>query len=353
MVPVFINRIGTAVPPNEVHGKFVDYAPTLLAEDRARRLFRRMAEKADIERRYSVLEPDPAPQRLDAGGFYARGAFPDTAARMRQFEASAMPLARRAIADMGFARSRDCVTHLLVTCCTGLYAPGLDLEIIAALDLPDTVERTMVGFMGCQAALNALKLARHIVRSDVDARVLVVNLELCTLHLHETDDLEEVLSFLIFADGCAASLVSAEPVGLEIAGFRSALLPESQDQITWRIGRQGFDMVLSGRVPTTIAQGLRGVMPAILGGKRPEEISHWAVHPGGRTILDAVERAAGIGPDALLVSRDILRRYGNMSSPTIMFVMKEILDRHEAGLGCVIAFGPGLTAETMRFVKAA
>jgi predicted naringenin-chalcone synthase len=353
MVPVFINRIGTAVPPNEVHGKFVDYAPTLLAEDRARRLFRRMVEKADIERRYSVLEPDPAPQRLDTGGFYSRGAFPDTATRMRRFEASAMPLARRAIADMGFAGSRDCVTHLLVTCCTGLYAPGLDLEIIAALDLPDTVERTMVGFMGCQAALNALKLARHIVRSDVDARVLVVNLELCTLHLHETDDLEEVLSFLIFADGCAASLISAEPIGLEIAGFRSALLPESRDQITWRIGRQGFDMVLSGRVPTTIAQGLRGAMPAILGGKRPEEISHWAVHPGGRTILDAVERAAAIEPEALLVSRDILRRYGNMSSPTIMFVLKEILDRQGAGLGCAIGFGPGLTAETMRFAKAA
>src|SRR3954447_13614174 len=299
MVRAFINRIGTAVPAHEVHGKFLDYAPSLLADERTRRLFRRMAERAAIERRYSVLAPDPAPERLDVGGFYRRGAFPDTASRMRLFKENALPLARAALGDMDFAGVRECVTHLLVTCCTGLYAPGLDLEIIGAFGLPDTVERTVVGFMGCQAAMNALKLARHIVRSDVDARVLVVSLELCTLHLHETDDLEAVLSFLIFGDGCAAALVSAEPVGLELGGFRSVLLPDSAEQITWNVGRQGFDMVLSGEVPGTIATGLSAAVPAILGGTPIGEIAHWAIHPGGRTILDAVERAAGLPPAAL------------------------------------------------------
>jgi alpha-pyrone synthase len=354
MTRAFINRIGTATPEHEVHGKFVDYAPSLLADERARRLFQRMADKADIERRYSVLDPDPAPELLDRGGFYRRGAFPDTARRMGLFKESAFPLARAALGDLGIAGARDCISHVIVTCCTGFYAPGLDLEIVSHLGLPSTVERTMVGFMGCQAAVNALKLARHIVRSEVDARVLVVNLELCTLHLHETDDLEEVLSFLLFADGCAASLVSAEPTGLELKSFRTAVLPEGADQITWQIGRQGFDMVLSGRVPATIARGLPAALPAILGGRSAAEISHWAVHPGGRSILDAVERAAGLGDGALAASRDILRRYGNMSSATVMFVLKEILaSRRAPGAGCAIAFGPGLTAETLLFDKAA
>src|SRR4051794_36231904 len=143
MVSVFINRIGTAVPPHEVHGKFVAYAPALLCDERSRRLFRRMADKSQIERRYSVLEPDADPERLDTGGFYRRGAFPDTLARMRMFERTAFPLARRALGEMSFQPSRDCVTHLIVTCCTGLYAPGLDLDLIHAFGLPDTIERTV------------------------------------------------------------------------------------------------------------------------------------------------------------------------------------------------------------------
>jgi predicted naringenin-chalcone synthase len=348
----FINRIGTATPAHEVHGKFVDYAPSLLADERARRLFRRMVDKAEIERRYSIFEPDPAPELLDRGGFYRRGAFPDTARRMQRFKESAFPLVRTALGGLALTAARDCISHVIVTCCTGFYAPGLDLEIVSRLGLPASVERTMVGFMGCQAAVNALRLARHIVRSDVDARVLVVNLELCTLHLHETDDIEEVLSFLLFADGCAASLVSAEPSGLELKSFRSAVLPEGADQITWDIGRQGFDMVLSGQVPGTIARGLPAVLPAALGGIPAAEIEHWAVHPGGRSILDAVERAAGLDDRALAVSRDVLRRYGNMSSATVMFVLKEILaSRRAPGPGCAIAFGPGLTAETMLFDK--
>ena len=153
----------------------------------------------------------------------------------------------------------------------------------------------MIGFMGCQAALPGLKLARHIVRSQPAARVLMVNLELCTLHLQETSDLESVLSFLIFADGCAASMVSAEPSGLEIHGFGSAVVPDSREQITWQIGDSGFLMWLDGAVPGTIARGLPRQIEALLGGRDPAEVELWAVHPGGRTVLDAAQAGSAAG----------------------------------------------------------
>ena len=178
-------------------------------------LFRRMAAKCGIEHRYSCLPPSNRPEgdEVDAEGFYMRGDFPDTAARMRRFERHAPGLAQAAVERLQLGDERDRITHLLITCCTGFSAPGLDLEVVERCKLPSTVERTMIGFMGCYAAINALKLARHIVRSEPAARVLILNLELCTLHLQETTDLEQVLSFLLFGDGCAACLVSADPVG--------------------------------------------------------------------------------------------------------------------------------------------
>lgn len=340
----FLNRIGTAVPPHQVHDKFVAYAPRLLPDARDRRLFERMAEKSGIERRWSFLEPSPDPARLDDLGFYRAGAFPSTARRMRFFEDHAFRLARDAVEDMGGAAG---ATHLVVSCCTGFYAPGLDLELARHLRLGAGIERTLVGFMGCQAALNALKLARHIVRSERDARVLVVNLELCTLHLQETDDLEQLLSFLIFADGCAAALVTAEPKGLALERFATAIIPDSAGQITWRVGDQGFDMRLSGRVPMALTRNLPALMGALLDGARP---ALWAVHPGGRSILDAVERALELPETALVASRAVLRDYGNMSSPTIMFVLKTLMAHASAGeAGCALAFGPGLSTEALLF----
>jgi predicted naringenin-chalcone synthase len=188
------------------------------------------------------------------------------------------------------------------------------------------------------------------VRSQPDSKVLIVNLELCTLHLQETDNLEQVLSFLIFADGCAASIVSADPIGLELQSFHTVILPNSSDQITWHIGDNGFDMVLSGKVAKSIAQGLPGRLNEILDGAAPESVTQWVVHPGGRSILDAVQDAVNLSPGILDVSRDILRRYGNMSSATIMFVLKDIL-AHAAGNahGCAMGFGPGVTVESLLF----
>ena len=208
----------------------------------------------------------------------------------------------------------------------------------------------MVGFMGCYAGVNALKLARHVVRSEPEARVLVVNLELCSLHFAETASLEQMLSFLVFADGSAASLVSADPRGLALDRFRSVLVPETRELITWKIGDQGFDMVLSGKVPGAVRRGLEASAAAILDGASPAAVDLWAVHPGGRSVLDTVEDGLGLEPDALAASRAVLKAYGNMSSATVMFVLEKILGTATAGeRGCAMSFGPGLTAETMLF----
>jgi predicted naringenin-chalcone synthase len=349
----YINRIATAVPRHDVHQAFVAFARALYRDNpREQALIRRMADKAGIEHRYSCLAPadDPGGATVDAEGFYRRGAFPSTGARMRMFEAHAPALAEQAIGTLLSGRERNHVSHLLVTCCTGFSAPGLDLEIIERCDLPAAAERTMVGFMGCYAAMNALKLARHIVRSEPKARVLMVNLELCTLHLHEAAGLEELLSFLVFSDGCAASLVTAEARGIALDSFRAVLVPRTRGLITWTIRDSGFDMVLSGQVPAVLRDGLKAHCGEILGGQSPAAIDLWAVHPGGRTVLDAVERAFDLDPDALLASREVLRTYGNMSSPTVMFVLEALMRGAATGAqGCAMAFGPGLVAETLRF----
>jgi predicted naringenin-chalcone synthase len=185
--------------------------------------------------------------------------------------------------------------------------------------------------------------------------VLVVSIELCTLHLHETEDIERLLMFLLFGDGCCAALISAEPTGFALDGFHAELVQETAEQITWAIGDSGFDMVLSGRVPTSVADALRSGSDRVLLGASVDAIDLWAVHPGGRTVLDAVEGAFDLHQSALATSRAILRDYGNMSSPTVLFVLEAMMrEKMPAGTrGCAMAFGPGLTAETMLFSAAA
>ena len=208
----------------------------------------------------------------------------------------------------------------------------------------------MIGFMGCHAAVNALKLARHIVRSEPTSRVLAVNIELCTLHLRETTSLEEMLSFLLFADGCAACLVSAEPQGIAMESFRTVLVPDTKELITWFIRDCGFEMMLSPRVPGVIRRALKAGANNILSGLPPSSIDLWAVHPGGTSVIDAVQRAFNIKPEAVSVSRDVLHRFGNMSSATVMFVLEKMLRAsHPGAAGCAMSFGPGMVAETMMF----
>ena len=352
MTTAYINRIATAVPPHDMHGPFVRFARTLLDEPRARAVFDRMAAKAQIAHRFAVLAPatDPEGPSVDASCVYSRGRFPTTAERMQLFEKHAPKLAVESVNKLELGAEAGRISHLVVTSCTGMSAPGIDLDLVEQCGLEPSVERTMVGFMGCYAAINALKLARHIVRSAPESRVLVVNLELCSLHLQHTNDIEQMLSFLVFGDGCATSLVSAEPTGLAIDRFHAVLVPDTQGLITWKVRDQGFEMFLSGRVPAAIAQGLERVAGTILDGHPVGSMNHWAVHPGGRSVLDAVERGLGLEPWALAGSRSVLERYGNMSSATVMFVLQSILATAQPGArGCAMSFGPGLTAETMLF----
>jgi predicted naringenin-chalcone synthase len=349
----YINRIATAVPNDDVHDAFVAFADQMLEDPRVQPIFRRMAQRSGIRRRFSVLSPNAANTEftVNAHEFYTRGSFPETAKRMEIFERFAPRLAQRTLDKLRLTEpERRGITHVLVTSCTGLYAPGLDFDILDHLGLDACVERTMIGFMGCYAAINGLKQARHIVRSEPDAKVLLVNLELCTLHLQETQELEQVLSFLVFGDGCAASLISAEPTGFALDSFRAVLLPETRGLITWRIGDAGFDMFLSGQVPGAIGVGLATAGGEALGPHKPADIALWGVHPGGKSVLDAVERGLALAPHALTASRQTLECFGNMSSATVMFVLDRLMQTAKPGdLGCAMSFGPGLTAETMLF----
>ncbi|HEX3348581.1 MAG TPA: type III polyketide synthase [Acetobacteraceae bacterium] len=350
----YINRIGTAVPDNDVHVDFVGFARTLLADDRTRSVFDRMVERAGIAHRFSYFRAG----RLDAGevdadGFFRRGAFPNTAARMRKYDCWAVDLAESAIGSLDLAdEDLASITHLIVGSCTGFAAPGLDLQLARRLGLSRSVKRTVIGFMGCSAAVPVLRAAQDAVRADASARVLTVNLELCTLHMQETSDLETVLSFLLFGDGCAAALVTADETGLALDDFRAAVIPDSADLITWHIGDQGFDMHLSGKVPQRIADALRaergGNGDGLLRGEGTQAIDHWAVHAGGRTVLDAVEIGLALPREALGHSRAVLHDYGNISSATVLFVLARMLGGMP-GRGMAMAFGPGMVAETFRF----
>ena len=199
-----IHAIGTAIPAHDVHQDFIDWALGQIVDPRRRKLFDRMATRSGIAHRWSVLPAGFQP--AGAGGFYPDGAMPSTAARMALYAQAAPILALEAIAALRAQVSLDGITHLVVASCTGFVAPGIDQIIARTLGLSPTIERTLVGFMGCYAAVAALRVAHHVTRSDPAARVLVVTVELSTLHLQETDDLESLLAMLQFADGAAGVL---------------------------------------------------------------------------------------------------------------------------------------------------
>ncbi|MGC0364583.1 alpha-pyrone synthase [Rhodococcus sp. 27YEA15] len=348
MTTAYINKVSTVVPEHDIHDAFVEFADNSFSVRRKQLLFRRMAERSQISHRYSGID--------SVASFY--GGNPNsvnTETRMIEFERTAPALAVRAVDGLELGDRAGEITHLIVISCTGFVSPGIDFEIIKKCGINPSVERTQIGFMGCFAGINGLKLAHHIVRSEPDARVLVVSTELCSLHLQQSEELETMLSFLVFGDGCAAVLVTGEPEGLALDSFKALMVPDSPELITWRIGDIGFDMVLSGKVPGTLSRALTDEnVKLILSGADKSEIDLWAVHPGGRSILDAVEGALELAPDDLSASRKVLNDYGNMSSATVLFVLAEMMEQNKNGehsgkAGCAMAFGPGLTAETMLF----
>lgn len=344
------------MPGHDIHAAFMDWAAARIPEERSRKLFARMAGGSGIGHRWSVLPPTPeGGSPVAAGGFYEAADLPGTAARMAIYAEAAPALALRAVAALGDKVALTGITHLVVASCTGFVAPGIDQIIAERLELPGSTERLLVGFMGCYAAVAALRQARHIVRSEPEARVLVICVELSTLHLQADTQIEPLLAMLQFGDGAAAALVSADPEGLALERPFATTLPDSAALIRWNITDRGFAMHLSGEVPGRIAAGLADAdfRNAATGGRDPAEVDGWAVHAGGRSILDAVETALGLGQGALAESRGVLADNGNMSSATLMFVLERMLERPGIENGVALAFGPGLAAEGFGFRSAA
>ena len=343
-----INAIGCAVPAQDMHASFVRWASGQIDDPRERQLFARMAERSGIGHRWCVLPPTAeGGSPVDPGGFYA-GAMPPTSLRMRHYAHHAPALCLDAIGQLAEQVALDGISHLVVASCTGFVAPGIDQIIADRLGL-EGVERTLVGFMGCYAAVAALRTARHIVRSEPAARVLVVTVELSSLHFQPEEQIERLLMMLQFGDGAAAALVTADGPGIAVDQPFSLNLEDSAELIRWDIGDSGFVMHLSGEVPGRIQAAL--VDPAIrrriVGSDDPATVHSWAVHAGGRSILDAVEHGLGLDEQALAPSRSVLARFGNMSSATLMFILRDMLGR--TGKGVALAFGPGLAAGGFRF----
>jgi predicted naringenin-chalcone synthase len=286
--------------------------------------------------------------------------FPTVGARMRLYEREALPLAVQAVQDC-FSRQENSslseVTHLITVSCSGMYAPGLDIELIESLSLNKNIQRTCINFMGCYAAFNGLKIADAICRSNPSAKVLMVCVELCTIHYQKTKDWDQILSNALFSDGAAAVLIdSKRPYSgsaLSLENFHCDLASEGKGDMAWHISDMGFEMTLSSYVPELIKTGIGTLTHNLLSKLELQlhEIDYYAIHPGGKKILEAIESVLSIEREKNKYAHQVLRNYGNMSSPTVLFVLKEIMgelkgeDNRKNILS--FAFGPGLTLESM------
>ena len=318
-----------------------------------RRLLAAIYRRSGIDTRHTVLTEDISDAFFpmqDAGA----DASPTTAERMHEYARYAGALATEAC---GEALQRSSVvaaeiTHLVTVSCTGFRAPGVDIEIIHQLGMSSSVARTSVGFMGCQGALNGMRIARAFVEADSTAVVLLCCVELCSLHFAYGWEPQRVVANSLFSDGAAAAVISATVPSSgarrwEILNQTSCVIPDSEDVMTWSIGDRGFEMTLSARVPTLIQTNLHSFLSSWLSTQSYEitDISTWAVHPGGPRVLDAVQASLSLSGEALSVSREILRTYGNVSSVTLLLVLDSLSPRAAPGPAVMLAFGPGLTIE--------
>lgn len=356
---LYIAGIGTAVPAHgigqidaaQVAGELCDYS------EQEKRRIEKLYALTRVSRRHSVLLEAGEGGRTVQQFFKPaqdRGASgPPLGDRMRRYEADAPPLALEAAQAALFTAGMNPgeITHLITVSCSGFAAPGVDVALMKALGLAPTTQRTHVGFMGCHGALNAVRVAHGFMGALHTARVLIVAVELCSLHYQYSTDDETNLANGLFSDG-AAALVAREipPSGApawRCAATGSCLLPDSEDAMTWKIRDHGFQMTLGREVPLKIKEHLRPWISEWLGeqGLKPEDIKSWAVHPGGPAILQSVREALNLKKEDLATSWAILRDYGNMSSPTVLFVL-DALRRQQAELPCVaLGFGPGLAVE--------
>jgi predicted naringenin-chalcone synthase len=312
---------------------------------------------------------------LPSGASDDRG--PTTAQRMRHYAHAAPPLAlaasQQALGRSGITAAE--ITHVVTVSCTGFLAPGVDMALIRGLGLAADVQRTHVGYMGCHGAINGMRVAEAVAASEPGARVLLCAVELCSIHYHYGWDPQKMIANAIFADGAAAcvgwragddsppwmpraaprgrprgTIVPRSPTDQWTAvASGSCLLPNSADAMTWTIGDHGFEMTLSRRVPALIAAHLRPWLETWLErhGLTLAEVASWAVHPGGPRILSAVEEALRLPAAATAASRAVFAEFGNMSSPTVLFILDR-LQRDAAPRPCLaLGFGPGLMAEVL------
>lgn len=350
MTHAYLNEIGIAVPANESQQEFLATLDTWIPNAEVVNKLRLIAKRSGIERRHTVLTDVIGTP--GSGAFYEAGNFPGTAARMKVYQQEAPKLAvqaARSLADRGVDLAT--ITHLVITSCTGFYAPGLDVDLIRLLNLPRSTRRTIVGFMGCYAGITGLRTASDIVRADPEARVLMINLELCTLHLQQDAPLDRLVASMLFSDGCAAALISAKPEGFRLDNFTTILSLDDADKMSWLVEDQGFAMTLDAQIPDRIRDFLTRD-PELFATAVRDPQSLWAIHPGGRAILDAVRGACGLSAAQVAPARKVLANYGNMSSAAVIFVFEEILrtaSRSDGRPGAAMAFGPGLTLEALEF----
>ncbi len=361
-----ILSIGTAVPTYRVEQEPLLgwMTEALHAGPGLTRWLRHLYNYSGITTRYACI-PDalnpPAESRFAPGR--PRTEINTTIERMSIYERESVVVgsqaARRAVEDFSathacdIASVTDSISHLIVVSCTGFFAPGLDLMIARQLGLRSNVERTLVGFMGCAAAFNGMRLAHHIVQGQPSARVMVVCVELCSLHIQPGHDRENLISASLFADGAAACLVGASPRQhgdrFDIQAFYTNVQPDTEADMIWRIGNHGFELRLSPQIPNRLGEIAPNAMQSLVGSY--DHLRFWAIHPGGRAIVDRLADIFQLSEAQVAASRSVLRDYGNMSSPTILFVLhaiREQLRRDKTGAGgegVAMAFGPGLVIE--------
>jgi predicted naringenin-chalcone synthase len=351
-----IVSIGTAVPAYcHPQNDILQFMQTIYATNAvdARKL-RFLYQQSGIRQRYSVIADYGRP--IAEWKFYPKSEnlepFPSLEKRMAVYHRNAPLLSVDAIRDcLGHRYHQNEITHLITVSCTGMSAPGLDLQVMELLDLPKNIFRTSINFMGCYAAIHALKIADAFCRADAHAKVLIVCTELCTIHFQRENTMDNIASSLLFADGSSAVLVTGDAhqeKGLTLDHFHSEVIPKGKRDMAWELSSSGFLMTLSGYIPDLIEEDFSSIVErAIAHDMSGGEVSHWCIHPGGKRILDAIGKSMKFTNGELSHSYETLNEFGNLSSATILFVLKRMLAEGEPVkklLGA--AFGPGLTVET-------
>jgi predicted naringenin-chalcone synthase len=320
-----------------------------------KRKLRYLYAQSGIGSRYSVISDYSKP--VHEWKFYPHtenlDPFPSLEQRMTMYHKYAPALSVDAIRDcLHHQFDHKKITHLITVSCTGMSAPGLDLQVMELMDMNKNISRTSINFMGCYAAIHALKIANAICRSEEKAQVLIVCTELCTLHFQREATMDNIASSLLFGDGAAAMLLSSDAdneKGLHIDGFYSEIIPKGKRDMAWELSSNGFLMTLSGYVPDLIEEDFSAIVDHALENENitRNDVSHWCIHPGGKRILEAIHKSLGFTNGKLEASYKVLHDFGNLSSATIVFVLKEML-RHKKSVPKLMgaAFGPGLTVET-------